>query len=232
MTKQECLEENLKDFQRKIENILKRQDIPREVQKEIQEKYAEYEEILKAALVEMGLSDHTVRYSSYHENATEESKKHAKEIIQGEYETKAIELSQYVAQLQQRIDLNEQQKQSYFMDNCYFVMYRGKIGDRAISYGEEIAEQVTGNITNCERTMEWIFEQNAIQAHFVEEYKEQVAALISRIRTNMPDRIDEEMLQTLQNNIQDLEMAYQEYEKNNIKIEQRPSSLEDKKRRI
>ena len=230
MTKQEYLEENLKDFQKKIKSILTTQDLPKDVRKEINNKYIAYEEILKTTLAKMGIP--TTRYSSYHEEAMEQSGNWADRIYQKECEAKAIELERIIENLQERGDLNSRQKEARFMDSCYTTMHNHGVEDRRISYGEMIAEDVAEHIVKCRRTMDYVFAQSSMSQRTADEYREQVRILLEDIRNKMPDTIEQEMLQRIQENLTQLENAYQQYEQEEERIEDKPMTLEDKREKF
>ena len=229
MTKQEYLEENLKDFQNKITTILTRQDLPVEVKKEIEDKYMEYEEILNTTLKKVNLSVYTKRYGQYHEEAMWQSEKLADKMYQQECQIKASELRQAIGNIETREDLNSEKKEYQFMDSCYTTVHRQEINGRRVSYGEAISENVAEQIANCRRTMDYVFSQNSIHGNAIQEYREQVGELIEKIRRKMPEILNQEMLQNAQKNIQELEEAYQQYQQEKQNIEKRPMTLEEKR---
>ena len=98
-----------------------------------------------------------------------------------------------------------------------------------VSYGEAVTENVAGKIADCRRTMEYIFSQNSIDERRIQEYREQVSELIEGVRRKLPETIDEGMLQNAQKSVRKLEQAYQQYQQEKEKIEQRPMTLEEKR---
>ena len=229
MTKPEYLEENLRDFQNKITKILTTQDLPEKVKREIENKYREYEEILNTTLKKVNLSTYTKRYAQYHDEAMWQSEKLADKMYQQECETKAAELRQAIGNIEAREDLNSEKKEYHFMDSCYTTVHKQEIDGRGVSYGEAVSENVAEEIANCRRTMEYIFSQNSIDGRRIQEYREQVSELIEGVRRKMPETIDKEMLQNAQKSVQELEEAYQQYQQEKEKIEQKPMTLEDRR---
>lgn len=229
MTKPEYLEENLRDFQNKITKILTTQDLPEKVKREIENKYREYEEILNTTLKKVNLSAYTKRYGQYHDEAMWQSEKLADKMYQQECEKKATELRQAIGYLEEREDLNSEKKEYHFMDSCYTTVHRQEIDGRGVSYGEAVSENVAEEIANCRKTMEYIFSQNSIDGRRIQEYGEQVSELIEGVRRKMPETIDKEMLQNAQKSVQELEEAYQQYQQEKEKIEQKLMTLEDRR---
>lgn len=229
MTKPEYLEENLRNFQNKITKILTTQDLPEKVKREIENKYREYAEILNTTLKKVNLSAYTKRYGQYHDEAMWQSEELADKMYQQECEIKAAELKQTIGNIEAREDLNSEKKEYQFMDSCYATVHRQEIDGRGVSYGEAISENVAEKMANCRKTMEYIFSQNFIDERRIQEYREQVSELIEGVRRKMPETIDKEMLQNAQISVQKLEEAYQQYQQEKEKIEQKPMTLEDRR---